>query len=119
MIVKLPAGQTATQAELYENWLAAQFEFATHLPSKAVNLVAQVTQKFLFKQFWQFVEHESQVLVFELGKKVLPQSSTQTEFNLNVGTWHRFVLTDETTHPPNPLSLNPSGHPPNMQAPFW
>lgn len=111
-------GHEATQAELKENLLAGQFELATHFPSTAVNPVAQATQKFLSKQFKQLVEQASQVLELVLGKNPLPQSSTQTEFNLKVGTWQTLTVLEETTHPPNPLSLNPSAQPPKIQAPF-
>jgi len=32
---------------------------------------------------------------------------------------HLVVTVLVETHPPNPLSLNPFEHPPNIQTPFW
>jgi hypothetical protein len=54
-----------------------------------------------------------------LGKNPFPQELTQTPFNLKVGEIHDGeVVVEAVTHPPNPLSTNPVGQPPKMQAPF-
>ena len=53
-----------------------------------------------------------------LGKVVFEHLSTHAPFSLKVGTSHLLFKTDELIQPPNPLSLNPSGHFPNVQNPL-